>query len=72
MRDATISLVITPSLLIKHDSIVICRWGVEAKRKASPNARWRDAPDASGRLTSFIVEGRESRALPRNSSRVHC
>ena len=31
-RNATISLAITPSLSIKHDSIVICRWGVEAKR----------------------------------------
>ena len=60
-RDATISLAITPSLSIKHDSIVICRWGVEAKRKASPNARRRDPPNASSRLTS--VEGRESRVL---------
>ena len=62
-RDATISLAITPSLPIKHDSIVICQWGMEAKREVSPNARRRDAPDASGRLTSFSVEGRESRAL---------
>ena len=67
MRDATISPAITPSLPIKHDSIVICRWGVEAKREASPNARRRDAPDASGRLTSFSVEGRESRVLPRSN-----
>ena len=64
-RDATISLAITPSLPVKHDSIVICRWGVEAKREVSPNARRRDAPDASGGLTSFNIEGRESRALPR-------
>ena len=64
MRDATISLVITPSLPIKHVSIVICRRWVEAKRKASPNTRWRDAPDTSGRLTSFSVEERESRSLP--------
>ena len=63
-RDATISLAITPSLSIKHDSIVICRWGVEAKLKVSPNARQRDPPNASSRLTSFSVEGRESRALP--------
>ena len=70
-RDATISLMITPSLPMKHDSIVVCRWGVEAKREASPNARWRDAPDASGRLTSFSVEGRESRALPQSSWCVH-
>ena len=60
MRDATISLTITPSLPIKHDSIVICRGGggggVEANREASLNARQRDAPDASGRLTSFSVE----------------
>ena len=55
----------------KANSIVICRWGVEAKREASPNARRRDAPDASGRLTSFSVEGRESRALPRSSWHVH-
>ena len=70
-RDATISLTITPSLPIKHDFIVICRWGVEAKREASPNARWRDAHDATGRLTSFSIEGRESRALPRSSWYVH-
>ena len=31
--DATIFLAITPSLPIKHDPIVICRWGVEAKRE---------------------------------------
>ena len=40
--------------------------GVEAKHEASPNARRRDTPDASGRLTSFsvdTVEGRESRVL---------
>ena len=47
--DATISLVIMPSLPTKHDSIVICRWGVEVKREASPNARQRDAPNARGR-----------------------
>ena len=35
---------------------------MEAKRKASPNARRRDPPNASSRLTSFSVEGRESRA----------
>ena len=35
-------------------------------------ARWRDAPNASGRLTSFSVKGRESRALPRSSWCVHC
>ena len=71
-RDATISLAITPSLPTKHDSIVICHWGVEAKRKASPNARRRDVPDASGRLMSFSVERRESRALTQRSWRVHC
>jgi len=69
--DVTISLVITPSLLIKHDPIVICQWGVEAKREASPCARRRDAPDASGRLTSISVEGRKSRVLPRSNWRVH-
>ena len=55
-RDATISVAIRPSLSIKHDSIVICRWGVEAKRKASPNVRRRD-PNASSRLTNFSIEG---------------
>ena len=37
-----------------------------------PSARRRDAPDTSGRLTSFSVEGWESRALPRSSWCVHC
>ena len=37
---------------------------MEAKHEASPSARQRDAPNASGRLTSFSVEGQESRALP--------
>ena len=31
--------------MIKHDSIVICRWGEEVKREASLNVRRRDAPD---------------------------
>ena len=70
-RDATISLAITLSLSIKHDSIVICQWGVEAKREASPNARQRDPPNTSSRLTSFSVERRESGALPRSSWCVH-
>ena len=51
MRDATISLVITPSLPIKHDPIVIVGGG------SRPSARRRDAPNASGRLTSFSVSG---------------
>ena len=51
MQDATISLAITSFL--KHDLIVGGGW--------RPSARWRDAPDASGRLTSFSVEGRKSR-----------
>ena len=55
----------------KANSIVICWWGVEAKRESLPNARRRDAPDDSGRVTNFGVEGRESRALPRSSWRVH-
>ena len=62
-RDATISLAITPSLPIKHDPIVICQWGVEAKREASPCMRRRDAPDASGRLTSFSIEGEKAFAV---------
>ena len=32
---------------------------------------WRDAPDDSGRLASFSVEGRGSRALAQSSWRVH-
>ena len=48
-RDATISLVITPSLPVKHDLIVGGGW--------APSARRRDAPDASRRLTSFSIEG---------------
>ena len=46
-------------------------WGVGAKRGTSLSARWRDAPDASGRLTSFSVEERGSRVLLRSSWRVH-
>ena len=57
MWDPTIFLAITPSLPVKHDSIVICQWGVEAKREVSLNVRQRDAPDATGRLTSFSIEG---------------
>ena len=38
-QDATISLTITSSLLIKHDSIVICQWGVEAEREAERCSR---------------------------------
>ena len=60
MRDATISIAIKPSLLIKHDFIVICRWVVEAKRKASPNTRWRDPPNASSRLTNFTLRGEKA------------
>ena len=41
---------------------------MEANREASLNARQRDAPDASGRLTSFSVEGRESRARKQGAS----
>ena len=64
-RDVTISLAITPSLPVpvKHDLIVGGGWG--------PSARRTDAPDATGRLTSFSVEGQRSRALSRSSWRVH-
>ena len=64
-RDATISLAITPPPPsdIKHDFIVGGGQG--------PSARRKDAPDAAGRLKSFNVEGRGSRALPRSSWRVH-
>ena len=48
-----------------------CWWGVGAKRETSPSARQRDAPDTTGRLASFSVEGRGSRALPRSSWCVH-
>ena len=49
-RDAMISLAITPSLPVpvKHDLIVGGRWG--------PSGMRRDAPDATGRLTSFRGE----------------
>ena len=57
--DATISLAITSSLPVKHDLIVGGGWG--------PSTRQRDAPDTSGRPTSFSVEGRGRRALPRSS-----
>ena len=55
--DATISLAIMPSLPapVKHD----CRWGVP-KCEASPSVRRRNAPDATGRLMSFTVEGEEA------------
>ena len=42
-----------------------CRWGVGAKHEAER------CSDASGRLTSFSVEGWGSRAVPRSSWRVH-
>ena len=48
----------TPSVCV-----CVCGGGGGGKHKASPNARRRDAPDASGRLTSFSIEGRESSAL---------
>ena len=47
-RDATFSLAITPSLHREMLSGSVDAW----------NARRRDATDASGRLTSFSVEGR--------------
>ena len=63
MWDATISLAITPSLLVKHDLIVDGGWG--------PSMRRTDAVDASSRLTNFSVERRRNRALPRSSGHVH-
>ena len=48
-----------------------CRWEMRAKREALLSARRGDAPDATGRLKSFNVEGRGSRALPRSRWRVH-
>ena len=52
MRDAMISLAITPSLpvLVKHDLIVGGGWGPSMRH------RQRDAPDVT-RLTSFSIEG---------------
>jgi len=50
---------------------VIASGKVGAKRGASPSARRRDAHDASGRLLSFSIEERGSRALPRSSWCVH-
>ena len=55
-----------------YEVIVGGGWGwVGAKRRASPSARRRDAPDTSGRLTNFSAEEQGSRALPRVSWRVH-
>ena len=54
MRNATNFLAIMPSLLVKHDLIVGGVWGA-FKREASPSARWRDAPNTSGRLTQLSV-----------------
>ena len=48
-----------------------CRWGIRAKCEVSPSVTRKDAPDATGRLKSFNVEGQGSRALPRSSWRVH-
>ena len=52
-----------PPKWVKHDLTVGGGWG--------PSARQRDAPDASGKLTSFSVEGRGRRALPQSSWRVY-
>ena len=49
-RGATISLVITPSLLVKLYLIV---GGVGATHEASLSARQRDVPDTTSRLMSF-------------------
>ena len=64
-RDATISLAITLSLPGTKSLSV----GGGDQARASPSARRRDAHDASSRLTSFSVEERGSRALPRSSWR---
>ena len=44
------------------------RGGTSPKREASPSV---DAPDVSGKMASFSVDGRGSRVLPRSSWRVH-
>ena len=62
MWDATISLAITPSLPVKHDLIV--GGGVGAKHEVER------CSDASSRLTSFSVEGRGSRVVPRSIAGV--
>ena len=41
-----------PYLLVKHDLIVSGGWG--------PSTRQRDAPDASGRLTSYALRGKKA------------
>ena len=67
MRDATISLTITPSLPgMKSLSV-----GGGDKARGVAEWRRRDAHNASSRLTSFSNEKRGSRALPRSSWRVH-
>ena len=81
-RDATFSLAITlPPPLEKYRAVLWMltetlnltvyefqrRRGVGADREA----RGGKTPDASGRLVSFSVEGRGSRALPRSSWLVH-
>ena len=66
MRDATISLVITPSFTgMKSLSV-----GGGDQAWVVAEARRRDAHDASGRLTSFSVEEQGSRALPPSSWHV--
>ena len=62
-RDATFSLAITPSLDREMFSGFVDAGFVLA--------RLRNAPDASGRLASFSIEGRGSRTIPRSSWRVH-
>ena len=41
---------------LPSDKARLPQWGVEAKHKVSPNARRRDTPGTSGRLTSFSIE----------------
>ena len=66
-RDATFSLAIIPSLpvqnnLVKQEDLIV----------GGGTGSWaQDAPNTSGRLTNFNVEGRGSKALSQSSWCVH-
>ena len=70
-RDATFSLAITPPLDREMFSSSVIDNTVLLYYVSIIDARWRDATDASGRLASFRVERRGSRALPQSSWCVH-
>ena len=70
MRDATISLAITPSLPVpvKYDIIVTGGWGPSAKHRRVQSV---EMLLTLLRVTSISVEGQGSRALPQSIWRVH-